>query len=196
MLSTISAPPSARAEAIIKKRAADGTMSFSDTQLNTKGQRIAYQGQYGRPTATASCKGQTEQSLTKRRDELLPLFLLAAHSSGVKLSLLTAVARVESCFDPKARSSAGAMGVMQLMPATAAELGVWDAHDAASNIKGGAHYLQQMLALHNNDIELALAAYNAGPGAVAKYGGIPPYPETQRYVVLVKKQLARNQDNL
>jgi len=80
---------------------------------------------------------------------------------------------------------------MQLMPETAAELGFTQLFDPRSNISAGAKYLAQMLELHRGNLTLALAAYNAGPGAVAKHGGVPPYPETKRYVASVKKQLAR-----
>ena len=111
--------------------------------------------------------------------------------SGVELSplLLEAVAWAESRFNTKARSRAGAIGVMQLMPGTAAELGV-DPTDATANIHGGARYLRQMLVLFNGDIELALAAYNAGPAAVERYNGVPPYKETRAYVAAVLDYMA------
>ncbi len=182
-------------ERVIKQRGADGTVMFSDAPMNKSGQRVAYASSYGRPPATASCQGQTEAKLQARRQALSDEFQVAAVLSGLSVELLTAVARVESCFDPKARSVAGALGVMQLMPGTAKELGVANAFDAQSNITGGATYLAKMLKRHNGDLPLALASYNAGPGAVAKHGGIPPYPETQRYVAKVTQQLAQNQDN-
>jgi len=97
-------------------------------------------------------------------------------------NLVFAVIRAESNFDPYAVSSAGARGLMQLMPETAAEMRVDDIFDPAQNIAGGTQYLAKMLNLFGNDVELALAAYNAGPNAVKDYGGIPPYPETQQYV--------------
>ncbi len=110
--------------------------------------------------------------------------LLAASAAkwGVPLSLLSAVAKQESAYNPLAVSSAGAQGVMQLMPATATQYGVTDPFDAAQNVDAGAHLLSDLLKRYNGNTALALAAYNAGPGNVSKYGGIPPFPETQQYV--------------
>jgi soluble lytic murein transglycosylase-like protein len=101
---------------------------------------------------------------------------------GVNGDLVDAVAWQESRYNARAKSSAGAMGVMQLMPGTARQLGVSDPHDANQNIAGGTAYLREQLVRFGNNVPLALAAYNAGPGAVIKYGGIPPYRETQNYV--------------
>ena len=111
--------------------------------------------------------------------------------AGVELSplLLEAVAWAESRFNVHARSPAGAIGVMQLMPATAAELGV-DPTDPTANIHGGARYLRQMLVMFDGDIERALAAYNAGPAAVRRYNGVPPYKETRAYVAAVLDYMA------
>jgi len=95
---------------------------------------------------------------------------------------LAALVQEESGFDPNARSRAGAMGLTQLMPATAAALGVSDPWNPAENLDAGAAYLAGLIDRYGGNVPLALAAYNAGPGAVAEWGGIPPYPETQRYV--------------
>jgi len=109
------------------------------------------------------------------------LFRSAASKYGVPANLLSAVAQQESGFNPKAVSPAGAQGLMQLMPATARGLGVTNAFDPAQAVDGAARMLRN-LTNRFGSTELALAAYNAGPGAVLKYDGIPPYPETQRYV--------------
>jgi soluble lytic murein transglycosylase-like protein len=101
---------------------------------------------------------------------------------GLPTGLLKGLIRAESNFDPNAGSPAGAQGLTQLMPATAESLGVTNPFDPVQAIEGGAKYLSQQLAAFGGDVQRALAAYNAGPGAVQRYGGIPPYAETQAYV--------------
>lgn len=110
------------------------------------------------------------------------IFQRAAEQYGVPVNLLKAVAKAESNYNPNAVSRCGALGVMQLMPSTAAGLGVSNPLDAEQNIMGGAKYLSDKLKQYDGSVELALAAYNAGSGNVAKYGGVPPFEETQNYI--------------
>jgi soluble lytic murein transglycosylase-like protein len=110
----------------------------------------------------------------------------AAAFNSVEESLIRAIIHAESAYQPDARSPKGAQGLMQLMPATAADLQVAHPFDPAENIDGGARYLSKLLAEFKGDLELAAAAYNAGPQAVYKYGGVPPYDETREYVRRVK----------
>jgi membrane-bound lytic murein transglycosylase B len=105
-----------------------------------------------------------------------------ARDYDVDPALVQAVIHAESAFNSQAVSSKGAQGLMQLMPGTAREVGVGNALDAEQNIRGGVDYLARMMSLHNGDVRLATAAYNAGPGAVRRHGGIPPYAETRAYV--------------
>jgi hypothetical protein len=113
----------------------------------------------------------------------------AARMHQVSSDLVKAVIAVESEFDQWAVSSKGARGLMQLMPDTARRLGVADTFDARQNIFAGTQYLRQMLDQFGGDVDLALAAYNAGPNAVLRYGGVPPYRETRGYVQKVQAEL-------
>lgn len=119
--------------------------------------------------------------------DLNAAFQAAAQATGLSPELLKAVAEQESGFQPNVVSSAGAIGVMQLMPGTARELGV-NPYNAAENIMGGARYLASLVQQFGS-VPLALAAYNAGPGAVKAYDGIPPYQETERYVASIEAHL-------
>ena len=163
-----------------------GTRAFSD-QKRIHG--YTYLGEYtGRPTAEASCRGMTPERLEERAVKYEGLIARHAQSYGLEPALVKAVMRVESCFDARAVSRVGAHGLMQLMPATAVQLGVSDRFSPEQNISGGAQYLQSLLQRFKGDMILTLAAYNAGPEAVDRYRGVPPYQETRDYVRRVTAQ--------
>lgn len=162
----------------------------------------APQGTPTNPTSTtAPASPSTTDSLTEKlteaiggifntgslkcSDELNSYFKEAANKYGVDSKLLKSIACAESNFNPDCTSSAGAMGIMQMMPETAKSCGISDPYDARQSIMGGANYISQMLQRYDGNITLALAAYNAGPGNVNKYGGVPPFKETQNYVTKV-----------
>lgn len=135
----------------------------------------------------ASISNLTRAAVSSVPPDLDAAFEAAGRKYDVDSDLLRAVAWVESGFDVKAVSPKGAMGVMQLMPDTAKIRGVADPFDPAQNINGGAEYLRGLLDAYNGDLDLALAAYNAGPAAVERYKGVPPYAETRKYVAAAKR---------
>ena len=129
-------------------------------------------------------------SSTPARGRYAPAINAAAQQYGISPALVDAVMWQESRYNHKAISSAGAIGLMQLMPGTARSLGV-NPYDPWQNVFGGAAYLRRQLEKFGNDVPFALAAYNAGPGAVIKYGGIPPYAETRNYVTTIMRRLGQ-----
>jgi soluble lytic murein transglycosylase-like protein len=127
-----------------------------------------------------------------RGDGFQDVIARAASQHGVNPALIAAVIDSESGFNPRAVSSAGAKGLMQLMDGTARGLGVRDPFDPTQNVMGGARLLRQLLDRYKGDVRLALAAYNAGPAAVDRFGGVPPYGETQAYIPKVLAAMQRH----
>ena len=142
---------------------------------------LVSQGENIKPSSATDFDGVINQ-ISSGSESLDDIFAEVADEYGVNLNLLKAVAKAESDFDTEAVSWCGAQGIMQLMPTTAESLGVEDPFDARQNITGGAKMLAYLLDDYNGNVSLALAAYNAGSGAVSRYGGVPPYNETLRYI--------------
>lgn len=132
--------------------------------------------------ASAAYMNQNTSAGNSCPEYLDAIFKEAAQTYDVPVTLLKSIAQAESGFNPNATSHAGAVGIMQLMPQTAVSLGVSDSYNPRENIMGGARLISQLLSKYNGNTALALAAYNAGSGNVEKYGGIPPFTETQNYV--------------
>jgi soluble lytic murein transglycosylase-like protein len=185
LLAGMAGAPAAAADDHIYLQRQNGVRIYSDVRP-THGAftKIAVSG---RPTATASCAGLTPVSMKERAARYDALIHKVSARHGVSPQLVSAVMRVESCYDRKAVSRSGARGLMQLMPGTARELGVNDSFDPEQNVEGGVRYLKAMIQRFNNNLDHGLAAYNAGPQAVAAHRGIPPYPETMSYVKRIRK---------
>jgi soluble lytic murein transglycosylase-like protein len=156
-------------------RDANGTLVLSDRELDTPTKIYEVPGAPAYRTTTA----QPVDPSAPRFDDLV---VAHAQRHALRPELVRSVIQVESGYNPRATSPKGAMGLMQLMPATARELGVRNAYDPEENIRGGTAYLRRLLDKYNGNEELALAAYNAGSGAVDRYGHVPPYRETRDYV--------------
>ncbi|MDA1094238.1 MAG: transglycosylase SLT domain-containing protein [Acidobacteria bacterium] len=163
-------------------READGVLVVSDRPHSADLTALPVQGATAiRATRAAPAAAQLAFS---------DIILRESNRHRIRPELVRAVIQVESAFNPRARSSKGAMGLMQLMPGTAADLQVADAFDPAQNIRGGVKYLRTLLDRFDGSEELALAAYNAGPGAVARHGNrVPPFTETQNYVAKVRSSV-------
>ena len=160
-------------------RSADGVLVLSDTPRTPGATTVAVRGTTA-IQATRAARPVPNQSLDA-------IIVREAARYAVRPELVRAIIQVESAFDPWARSPKGAMGLMQLMPATAADLQVTDPYDPAQNIRGGVAYLRRLLDRYSNNEELALAAYNAGPDAVARHGDqVPPFRETRNYLNRVR----------
>lgn len=161
---------------VYKRTAADGSIYYTDKPkkgLNYK--RIIRTKPKGHAGAL--------KRLAKNKKKYAPIITKAAKKYQIDEKLLHAVIQTESAYNVKAISSAGAVGLMQLMPATAKRYGVSDRKNAIENIDGGTHYIKDLFKMFDSDLNLVLASYNAGEGAVKKYNNaIPPYPETQKYV--------------
>lgn len=140
-------------------------------------------------SSTPSFQSIYSNKIQSGSESMDAIFEEASARFDVPVNLLKAVAKAESGFNPNAVSKAGAVGVMQLMPATARSLGVADPYDARQNIMGGAKYIKQNLDRFNGNTTLAIAAHNAGPDAVQRYGGVPPYEETQNFVRVVSSYM-------
>ncbi len=157
------------------------------SELHVPAARIeSYRRSTSSPTPVARpVRSAPNDSWTRLAGPYVETIRRAARRHGVDPALLTAMMEVESGFDPRAVSHKGAEGLLQLMPATARRFGVADSFDPDQNVDGGARYLDWLLERFAGDEQLALAGYNAGEAAVERYQGIPPYPETQQYVVKV-----------
>jgi soluble lytic murein transglycosylase-like protein len=181
----MTAPTVAHAQ-IYAWRDAGGNLVLSDKPKDPSAKTYAVTAKAGAVTGTTGFR-TTTQVVTRRTSEYDDVIADHAARHDVSPDLVRAVIQAESGFNPRARSVKGAMGLMQLMPQTAAEYGVLDAFNPLENIRAGVAYLKSLLVRYNQDESLALAAYNAGPGAVEKFGrSVPPYRETRSYVAKIR----------
>ena len=167
---------------VVMERRADGSVVITNQKRGAGPARRSAGVSSGVQVLNAPRPSAGMRSRTRSLPELEEWVTRYAGRENLDVNLVLSVISAESSFDPRARSHKGAIGLMQLMPDTARELGIDDPWDPESNIRGGTRYLRQMLDRFGQDLELALAAYNAGPGAVERNGGVPPYRETRNYV--------------
>jgi len=180
---TASAVPAPRRGAVYKITRADGSIEYTNIASRAQGTNATMLFTYIITCYACNVHSRINwNTVALHLNEYDDVIRDAAARNGVSEALLRAVIHAESAFNPRALSYKGAQGLMQLMPGTAADMGVTDAFDAAQNISGGAKYLAQLLRDFNGNVEFATAAYNAGEAAVRKYNGVPPYDETQVYV--------------
>jgi len=193
----------ANADTFVYKKA-DGSTLLTDMRINKAGHKLlrhyktkklsknkTRSSKSSKPTSIIACGHLADTKIERKTLPYLPAIKKYASKYGVDENLIKAMIRQESCFNPKALSHAGAMGLMQLMPGTANYLKVKNAWNSEQNIEGGVKYISQQLKRFKGDKKLALAAYNAGPGKVIKYNGIPPYRETQGYVKKIMAEYDR-----
>ena len=183
----VAVPFPAGAEIEVKRDSRGSIIATNATHGGYARRQEAMIGTSAEPRAERPAGGGTE---------LDALIDQVARDEGLSTDLVRAVVSVESGFDPRAVSPKGARGLMQLMPGTARELGVADVYDPRENLTGGARHLRRLLEVHDGDLELALASYNAGLEAVRKHGGIPPYKETRDYVRRITALLPSPEDGV
>ncbi|MEF3193934.1 MAG: lytic transglycosylase domain-containing protein [Halothiobacillaceae bacterium] len=168
---------------------ANGVRHITNVPHGDPRYKLIYKSRYTRPKGWSDSPSAERWRLNPSAYE--DLIRATASQSGIDHALIRAIMHAESGFNPQAVSPKGAMGLMQLMPATAARFGVNDSFNPIENVRGGVAYLRFLLDLFKGDVRLAVAAYNAGEGAVQKFGGIPPYDETITYVARVMNLYGR-----
>lgn len=198
MLSAADSNLTTKSTVVYKYVDAKGVLHLTNKPPRSREVNLLYVRSYLVPSARLSPTSSKKSTLKKHRKyrQYAPLIKVVAQNARLHPALLHAIVEVESAYNPTAISPSGAVGLMQLMPATAKRYKVKDRTDPTSNLKGGARYLRDLLTLFNDNLSLALAAYNAGENAVKRYGNqIPPYRETRNYVRKVKRLYRRYLSN-
>jgi len=197
IISMLIGPATVSAATVYVYKDARGSTVISDRASSDKSLKLikTYTPRASVRALGAGSRSYTRRSLNPRSTEYDRMIYQLADQYKLDRALVKAIIQIESSFNPQALSPKGAQGLMQLMPATASRYNVLDPYDAQQNLRGGMQFFADLMKRYQNDIRLALAAYNAGAGAVSKYQGIPPFPETQAYVTQVM-QLHRNYQRL